>query len=634
MKNILIFKDKAVNHNREMENYDVIVVGAGHAGMEASLASCRIGAKTLLLTINTDQMAYMPCNPAMGGPGKTQVLCELHALGGASAILSEESATSIRLLNRSKGPSVQSVRIQADRHFYSLLAAKLIGETKNLTLFQGMVSSLLVEDEKIVGVVLLDGRKFYSKTVVLSCGTYMSGKVHYADTSTPGGRMGQPSVNGLSEQLKELGLPIRRFNTGTTPRIDAKSIDYSELARQDGDTEPIALVSEPRIFKNQLPSWLGHTNSNTMNVIKKYVHLAPSVKGMMVRTGPRSCPSLEEKARWYADRTEHLFFVEPESRFTNECYLQGLYMSIPPQYQLEALKTLPGLSNVRMVKSGYAIDYDFVDPTELNPDLSTKHYDNLFLAGQVDGTTGYDEAAALGLVAGANAALKSMSLPPLILGRMDGYIGVMIDDLAHKGITEPYRITPSHVEFRMSLRADNAIFRLGPIAKKIGLLDPERSADLLKLESDKAEFVRESGGLVYYPDKDTKAWFQDIGIGDINEPVKLAQLIRRPHFDYTKLIAVAAMFKSLSRRAVTSAMTDIAIEAYCQREQTRMRDLERWEKLSLPEDIDYAGNMFLSKLARLRLAAIKPKTLGEAMRVDGVTPSDIQILGQYVSRET
>lgn len=618
----------------EMKKYDVIVVGAGHAGMEASLASCRIGAKTLLLTINADQMAYMPCNPAMGGPGKTQVLCELHALGGASAVLSEESATSIRLLNRSKGPSVQSVRIQADRHLYSLLAARLVGQTENLTLTQGAVTKLLVEDKKITGVVLSDGRKFHSEAVVLSCGTYMSGKVHFAGESIPAGRMGQPSVQGLSEQLMELGLPVKRFNTGTTPRIDARSIDYSELKRQDGDTEPMALVSEPRVFRDQLPSWLGHTNSNTMDVIKKYVHLAPSVKGMMVKTGPRSCPSLEEKARWFADRTEHLFFVEPESRFTGECYLQGLYMSIPPQYQLEALKTLPGLSNVRMIRPGYAIDYDYIDPTELNPDLSTKHYDNLFLAGQIDGTTGYDEAAALGLVAGANAAFKSMSLPPLMLGRMDGYIGVMIDDLAHKGITEPYRITPSHVEFRMSLRADNAIFRLGPIAKKTGLLDSERSADLLKLESDKMEFIRESGNLSYYPDKNTKAWFNDIGIGDINEPLKLTQLIRRPHFDYAQLIAVAPRFKSLSRRAVASAMIDITLEAYCQREHARMRDLERWEKLSLPGNMDYMGNMFLSKLARERLEAIKPKTLGEAMRIDGVTPSDIMVLGQYVSRET
>lgn len=618
----------------EMKKYDVIVVGAGHAGMEASLASCRIGAKTLLLTINADQMAYMPCNPAMGGPGKTQVLCELHALGGASAVLSEESATSIRLLNRSKGPSVQSVRIQADRHLYSLLAARLVGQTENLTLIQGVVTKLLVEDEKTTGVVLSDGRKFHSEAVVLSCGTYMSGKVHFAGESIPAGRMGQPSVQGLSEQLMELGLPVKRFNTGTTPRIDARSIDYSELKRQDGDTEPMALVSEPRVFRDQLPSWLGHTNSNTMDVIKKYVHLAPSVKGMMVKTGPRSCPSLEEKARWFADRTEHLFFVEPESRFTGECYLQGLYMSIPPQYQLEALKTLPGLSNVRMIRPGYAIDYDYIDPTELNPDLSTKHYDNLFLAGQIDGTTGYDEAAALGLVAGANAAFKSMSLPPLMLGRMDGYIGVMIDDLAHKGITEPYRITPSHVEFRMSLRADNAIFRLGPIAKKTGLLDSERSADLLKLESDKMEFIRESGNLSYYPDKNTKAWFNDIGIGDINEPLKLTQLIRRPHFDYAQLIAVAPRFKSLSRRAVASVMIDITLEAYCQREHTRVRDLERWEKLSLPGNMDYIGNMFLSKLARERLEAIKPKTLGEAMRIDGVTPSDIMVLGQYVSRET
>ncbi len=617
-----------------MADYDVIVVGGGHAGFEAALASSRLGTKTLLVTINADSIAYMPCNPAMGGPGKSQVLCELHALGGMSALLSEEAATSIRLLNRSKGPSVQSVRIQTDRHLYSLLAARAVSRAENLTLLQGTVSSLLVENEKITGVALADGRRLTSRSVVLSTGTYMSGRTHLSNISVTGGRLGQPAVESLSTQLLELGLHVKRFNTGTTPRIDARTVDYSELERQDGDAEPIALVSEPRLFIDQLSSHLGHTNQKTMDVVKKYMHLAPSVQGRMVKTGPRSCPSLEEKARWFADRVEHLFFLEPESRFTGEVYLQGLYMSIPPVYQLEVLRTLPGLGKVSMIRPGYAIDYDYVDPTELNTNLSTKHFDNLFLAGQIDGTTGYDEAAALGLVAGANAALHAQTQAPLLLNRNDGYIGVMIDDLTHKGVTEPYRITPSHVEFRLSLRADNAVFRLGPIAQKIGLLTADRSKELANLTKDHEEFIAAVRQISFKPDADTKEVFEELDLGQLNEPLKLEQVIRRPNFSYAKLIALAPNIKTLSRRAVASAMIDIAFETYCAREQARMRDLERWEKLLLPEGIDYLSNALLSKLARERLHAVKPLTLGEAMRVDGVTPSDLEVLGRYVSRET
>lgn len=602
--------------------------------MEASLASARLGAKTLLVTLNADSIAYMPCNPAMGGAGKSQVIAELHALGGASGELAEQSATSVRLLNRSKGPAVQSVRIQCDRHIYSLLAHKKLEEMENLTLLQGRVENLLVIDGKIKGVRLADGREYVSKSVVLTCGTYMRGRVHLADESVPGGRLGQPSVENLSIQLAEIGLPVRRFNTGTTPRIDSRSVDYSELSRQDGDTEPIALVSEPRFFKNQLASHLGHTNSSTMDVIRKHMHLAPSVQGRMVRTGPRTCPSLEEKVRWFADRTEHLFFLEPESRYTFETYLQGLYMSIPPEFQLEALKTLPGLKNVVMIRPGYAIDYDFVDPLELNQNLSTKHYNNLFLAGQLHGTTGYDEAAALGLVAGANAALLALGQEPLELSRFDGYIGVMIDDLINKGVTEPYRITPSHVEFRMSIRADNALFRLGGLAEKNGLLDARRSQELRKLEFDKEAFYKLIEGVVYTPTRDTKNLFNDLALGDINEAMPLQQLIKRPGVTYAKLVALFSPIEQLSRRAVYSSMVDISFETYSQRETVRMRDLMRWEKLSIPNDLDYLNNMHLSKLARERLHAIRPVTFGQAMRVEGVTPSDLEIIGRFVSRET
>jgi tRNA uridine 5-carboxymethylaminomethyl modification enzyme len=614
--------------------HDVIVVGAGHAGFEAALACARVGASTLLVTMNADQIAYMPCNPAMGGSGKSQVLSELDALGGMSARLAEQSATSVKTLNTSKGPAVQAVRIQCDRHEYSLLAWKYLKSIDNITILQGMVTELTINGDKITGVKLADGRVFESSAVVLTTGTYMAGRVHLSINSYDAGRWGQMSVPSLSSQLSGIGLSIRRFNTGTTPRIDERSVDYSELRRQDGDAGPVNLVSEPRIYSDQLPSWLGHTNDQTIEVIKKHMHLAPSVQGRMVKVGPRTCPSLEEKARWFPDRTEHLFFLEPESRYTGELYLQGLYMSVPPDNQIEALLTLPGLKNVVMIRPGYVIDYDFIEPTEVRTTLATKRFENLFAGGQIIGTTGYDEAAALGLVAGVNAALYAKGQEQLKLTREDGYIGVMIDDLTHKGITEPYRITPSHVEYRLSLRGDNARFRLFEKAKSHRLLTASRVEETDSLIKDKAEFLEIARLIKYYPDRQTNAFMTQLGIEELDCPTTLEGMVRRPGFDYPKLIALEPELKRLSMRSIRTAMIDISYEAYLARENSRIKSLQKWEQVAIDPKTDFSVMPLLSKLARERLCVVQPSTLGEAMRIDGVTPSDIEVIARYVSRET
>ncbi|HOO97752.1 MAG TPA: tRNA uridine-5-carboxymethylaminomethyl(34) synthesis enzyme MnmG [Caldisericia bacterium] len=616
-------------------NYpDIIVVGAGHAGLEAALAAARIGAKVLVVTINADAIAHMPCNPAMGGMGKSQVIAETYALGGVSGLVAEESATSIRLLGTSKGAAVQSVRVQADRHMYSLIASRYLENYENITITQGRVDRLNVSGRKVESVSLEDGREFRCQSVVLTCGTYLGGRVHLAHVSKPGGRMGQPSADNLSTQLAELGLTIRRFNTGTTPRIDFRSLKLDELRIQHGDYFKLGLVSEPRMFHNQLPSYVGQTNAKTQEITKKYVHLAPSVQGRMVRVGPRTCPSLEEKVRWFPDRTDHTFFIEPESRYTNEMYLQGLYMSIPPVHQMEVLKTLPGMSEVKLVRPGYAIDYDFIDPLTVDRTLKSKVIDNLYLAGQIIGTTGYDEASALGLVAGANAALSISSDKELSLRRHDGYIGVMIDDLTTKGVNEPYRITPSHVETRMSHRADNAIFRLFDLAGSLGLLDSDRRVEFQKVISDKEKCKQSIESMSFYPKKDFNRYLNSIGLGDIDSPTPLSVLSRRPEFTYEHLLCFLPGLEHLSERAVKSHMVDIKYESYLIREAARIHDIERWERLKLAEDIDYSSIRTLSKPAKERLSAVRPKTLGQAMRVDGVKYSDIEVLSQYVSRET
>ncbi|MFU2158604.1 MAG: tRNA uridine-5-carboxymethylaminomethyl(34) synthesis enzyme MnmG [Caldisericum exile] len=612
--------------------YGVIVVGGGHAGVEASLASARMGVQTLIITIDNDSIGWMPCNPAIGGPGKSQVVREIDALGGAMAMTTDETLTQIKMLNTSRGPAVWSLRAQVDKWAYSRKMKERLENQPNLHLRQGLVEKLIIEGNRIKGVQVADGSVFYADAVVLTTGTYLSGRIYISSWSMEAGRWIKPPSNALSNQLKELGFRMSRFNTGTTPRVDKRSIDLSKFQEEVGDFVPLhfSFWNKPKVYDNQIPSYLGWTNEKTIEVTRKYMHLSPSVAGLMVKTGPRTCPSMEEKVRWFPDKTRHQFFLEPEGFGTNEMYMQGMYMSMPYDMQLEVLRTIPGLENVEIIRPAYVIDYDYIIPTQLNLTYETKLIEGLFIAGQPNGTTGYDEAAGQGLLAGINAALKVQGKAPFILRRNEAYLGVMTDDLLTKELFEPYRITPSHCEYRQILRQDNADLRLTRKGYEIGVVEEWKFRMFEEKERKLEEIKKILEQTTIYPNKENVEKLKELEVKEINQPLTLFDLLKRQDFTKDTLKKLDSRFVDFDDEILMEIEIEAKYAGYIQREMNKAKEFLRFESFEIPDDIDYNLVPSLSKEARTRLSEIKPKSIGQAMRITGVRPSDIQMLIMYL----
>ena len=619
--------------------YDVIVVGAGHAGCEAANAAARMGSKVLLVTMNMNTIAQMSCNPAMGGVAKGQIVREIDALGGGSGIVSDKSAIQFRMLNRSKGPAMWSPRTQNDRVLFSLEWRYLLEQNSNVDFWQDMCVGIITEGNKVVGVELAMGTKVYASAVVLTNGTFLNGLIHLGEKQYGGGRAGEKAAVGLTESLVKHGFEAGRMKTGTPPRVDGRSLDYSKMEVQLGDENPskFSYGSTPALAK-QLPCHITYTNEQTHELLRTGFDRSPMFNGAIKSSGPRYCPSIEDKISRFADRERHQIFVEPEGWNTVEIYVNGFSTSLPEDVQNLALKSIPGFENAKMFRPGYAIEYDYFPPTQLGHSLETKLIENLFFAGQINGTTGYEEAACQGLMAGINAHQKVHEKEPFILTRSEAYIGVLIDDLITKGTNEPYRMFTSRAEFRILLRQDNADERLTPLGYEIGLAD---EADLRRVESKK-EYTQQ-----------LQAKLREVGITptDANEmlvqkesapiiqQVKASSLITRPHITLDDLVSISNPIKELvdtikakDPLAVEQAEILLKYEGYIEREEEQAQKLQRLEDLKISTDLDYRQIKSLSIEAKEKLSKIKPATIGQAARVSGVSPSDISVLLIHLGR--
>ncbi|UVI33853.1 tRNA uridine-5-carboxymethylaminomethyl(34) synthesis enzyme MnmG [Paenibacillus spongiae] len=611
--------------------YDVIVIGAGHAGCEAALAAARMGCETLLITINLDMIAFMPCNPSIGGPAKGHVVREVDALGGEMGRNIDKTFIQMRMLNTGKGPAVHALRAQADKFLYQHTMKKTIEETEHLTLRQGMVEELIVENGQCVGVITKSGAEYRAKTVVLTTGTYLRGKIIMGELIYESGPNNQqPSVN-LSANLKELGLKLVRFKTGTPPRVHKDSIDFDKTEIQPGDENPKFFSYETEYSDNeQLPCWLTYTSEETHRIITENLHRAPMFSGAIEGTGPRYCPSIEDKIVRFADKPKHQIFLEPEGKHTSEYYVQGLSSSMPEDVQLRMLRSIPGLERVEMMRTGYAIEYDAVVPTQLWPSLETKVVPNLFTAGQINGTSGYEEAAGQGIMAGINAARKAQGKEPVVIERSQGYIGVLIDDLVTKGTSEPYRLLTSRAEYRLLLRHDNADLRLTPIGYEVGLITEERHNKFLRKKQMVEQEIERLKSAKIRAEQELLDMLASIGSAPISNTVDALSLLRRPEVTYAHIEPFAPSPEALTEEMKEQVEIQIKYSGYIEKQLLQVERLKKMEKKRIPSDIEYAEVHGLANEAKTNLAKIRPLSIGQASRISGVTPADISILLVYL----
>jgi len=622
-------------------DYDVIVIGAGHAGCEAASAAARLGVSTLLITIDMNKIAQMSCNPAVGGIAKGQIVREIDALGGQMGIITDRTAIQFRMLNRSKGPAMWSPRSQSDRMKFSALWRQTLEKTDNLYLWQDSVNQLIITDGKVAGVKTALGMEFHSKAVILTAGTFLNGLIHIGRTQIAGGRISEPASKGITEQLKELGFETNRMKTGTPVRIDGRSVNWDLATIQDGDDDFHKFSFLPSVHRElkQRPCYIVYTNEQTHEVLRRGLPDSPLYNGQIQSIGPRYCPSIETKIVTFADKTEHQLFLEPEGETTTEYYLNGFSSSLPIDIQIEALRTIPAFADIQIYRPGYAIEYDFFDPTQLNHTLETKLVDSLFFAGQVNGTTGYEEAAGQGLIAGINAARKINGEEVFTLSRDEAYIGVLIDDLVTKGVDEPYRMFTSRAEYRILLRQDDADMRLTEKGREIGLVNDERYSvftEKKRLRDNLIDFIAE------FPIKAAiiNPSLVEVGEQPLKQGVKLIDLVKRPSLTITTLagmvnslsVAISKIQPSIREEVVEAAEILIKYSGYIDRERQLADKLLRLENIVIKDKLDYSKILSLSTEARQKLERINPDTIAQASRIPGVSPSDVSILLMTMGR--
>ncbi|MEK4054526.1 tRNA uridine-5-carboxymethylaminomethyl(34) synthesis enzyme MnmG [Paenibacillus sp. FSL F4-0087] len=611
-------------------SYDVIVVGAGHAGVESALAAARMGSKTLMITINLDMVAFMPCNPSIGGPAKGHVVREIDALGGEMGRNIDKTFIQMRMLNTGKGPAVHALRAQADKFSYQHTMKETMENERNLTMRQGMVDRLIVEDGQCVGVVTQTGTEYRAKAVVLTTGTYLRGKVIMGELMYESGPNNQQPSLKLSEHLRELGFDLVRFKTGTPPRVHKDTIDFSKTEIQPGDDKPKFFSYETESSDNeQLPCWLTYTSVETHQIINDNLHRAPMFSGVIEGTGPRYCPSIEDKIVRFSDKPKHQIFLEPEGKNTSEYYVQGLSTSLPEDVQLAVLRSIPGMEKVEMMRNGYAIEYDAMVPTQLWPSLETKRLPGLFTAGQINGTSGYEEAAGQGVMAGINAARKVQEKEPVVLDRSQGYIGVLIDDLVTKGTNEPYRLLTSRAEYRLLLRHDNADMRLTEIGHDIGLIPDERYAKFLDKKAKVEQEVNRLKAAKVRP-VEVNPKLEEIGSTPIQDGSTLLTLMRRPEIGYDWIEQISSSEVELTADMKEQVEIQIKYAGYIEKQLIHVERLQKMEKKKIPDTIIYDEIHGLAMEAKQKLATIRPISIGQASRIAGVTPADISILLVYL----